>query len=54
MIFLRKFELKGVLSGNRTSSRYEITTVPFPVPINEILIPWRLDIWAKSTFVKGK
>nr|QPZ88975.1 ionotropic receptor 11 [Diaphorina citri] len=41
VIFLREYARSG---------RYEIITTPFPVPIQEVLVPRRLDYWHHRKF----
>ncbi|XP_026677496.1 uncharacterized protein LOC103506713 [Diaphorina citri] len=44
VIFLREYARSG---------RYEIITTPFPVPIQEVLVPRRLDYWHHRKFQPG-
>ncbi|CAG9860788.1 unnamed protein product [Phyllotreta striolata] len=55
VIFIKKFESKVIKITNSTKENawFEITTVPFPLPLTNILIPKKVDIWAQSKFRKG-
>ncbi|KAG5884354.1 hypothetical protein JTB14_030793 [Gonioctena quinquepunctata] len=46
-------EHSGGGSPGKDLGWFELMTVPFPAPINGILIPWRVDIWTRSKFRKG-
>nr|XP_023027160.1 uncharacterized protein LOC111515158 [Leptinotarsa decemlineata] len=51
VIFIKEHAV--IDSSGNDLSWFEIMTVPFPLPINNILIPWKVDIWAHSKFRKG-
>ncbi|KAJ8912928.1 hypothetical protein NQ315_017258 [Exocentrus adspersus] len=53
VIFIRRFEGRSTTSGKQSFPWFELSTVPFPSQIKNVLIPKRLDIWAKSKFRKG-
>ncbi|XP_050502867.1 glutamate receptor ionotropic, delta-1 [Diabrotica virgifera virgifera] len=53
VIFIKKHEGRGTTNPQHNFAWFEITTVPFPAPVGNILVPRRLDIWAKSKFRKG-
>ncbi|XP_066996219.2 ionotropic receptor 21a [Anabrus simplex] len=57
VVFLRRYDNyhKGVKTFGRQkgTSSYEISTVPFPSPIRDILVPFRLDVWHNGKFHSG-
>lgn len=55
VIFVRQYE--QFLHGNRSSTTetaFELTTVPYPLPINEIFVTKRLDFWHNGRFQHGR
>ncbi|CAH1154078.1 unnamed protein product, partial [Phaedon cochleariae] len=55
VIFIRKYSSRTFKNNNKNDlSWFEITTVPFPVPITQVMIPRRLDIWTQSKFRKNE
>lgn len=49
MIFLKEYASAEGVTRRGNTPWYEITTVPFPSPIGNILVPRRLDIWTNRT-----
>lgn len=42
------------MKGVQTNVWYEISTVPFPSPIKEVLVTRRLDTWKQGKFQAGR
>lgn len=53
VIFVKKYETKNKMYLKNKSIWFEITTVPFPMNVDGILVPRRLDIWTNNKFRKG-
>lgn len=54
VIFVRQYDHS--FRGNRTSTNstaFELTTVPYPSPINEIFVTKRLDLWRNGRYQRG-
>lgn len=49
VIFIRKY-----LSTIKDEIWYDITTVPFPFSIKNVLEPRRINIWRREKFQSGK
>nr|CAI5817888.1 unnamed protein product [Callosobruchus analis] len=49
IVFIRKYEVKN----QNLPPWYELSTVTFPQPVANVLVPWRLDIWTNSKLRKG-
>lgn len=55
VVFVRQYEHN--FRGNRTSSNgtaFELTTVPYPLPINEVFVTKRLNFWRNGRYQHGK
>ncbi|KAL1488549.1 hypothetical protein ABEB36_015012 [Hypothenemus hampei] len=53
VVFIKKYSGRKTEKNNSKSDWFELTTVPFPINFEDVLIPKRLDIWTKSKFRKG-
>ncbi|XP_050310487.1 glutamate receptor ionotropic, delta-1 [Anthonomus grandis grandis] len=55
LLYLWKRIINVVFIKKYSSKRewYELTTVPFPINFEDVLVPRRLDIWTHSKFRKG-
>ncbi|KAJ8985052.1 hypothetical protein NQ317_016963 [Molorchus minor] len=53
VLFIKRHEGRSLDKTKNTAPWFEVTTVPFPLSVTRVLIPRRLDIWAKSKFRKG-
>ena len=54
VIFVRQYEQS--FRGNRTSSNstaFELTTVPYPLPIRQVFVTKRLDYWRNGRYRHG-
>lgn len=55
VIFVRQYEHS--FHGNRSSTNgtaFELTTVPYPLPINEVFVTRRLNFWRNGRYQHGK
>ncbi|KAF7272015.1 hypothetical protein GWI33_015156 [Rhynchophorus ferrugineus] len=52
VIFIKKYESKNKVYLKNKSIWFEITTVPYPMNAEGILVPRRLDIWTNNKFRK--
>lgn len=55
VVFVRQYEHSS--RGNRTSTNgtaFELTTVPYPLPINEVFVTKRLNFWHNGRYQHGK
>ncbi|XP_076250217.1 ionotropic receptor 21a-like [Rhynchophorus ferrugineus] len=52
VIFIKKYESKNKVYLKNKSVWFEITTVPYPMNAEGILVPRRLDIWTNNKFRK--
>lgn len=51
VIFVRQYELS--FHGNRSSTNstaFELTTVPYPVPIGDVFVTKRIDFWRNGRY----
>lgn len=51
VIFVRRHETTSTKPN--TTEFYELSTVPYPIPINEIFVSKHLDFWRNGRFRKG-
>ena len=51
VIFIRKS--KRGTRGNATGNWFELSTVPYPSPINEVLVTKHIDFWQGGRFRRG-
>lgn len=55
VVFVRQFE--HTFRGNRSSTNataFELATVPYPLPINDVFVTKRLDFWYNGRFKHDK
>ncbi|XP_045473647.1 glutamate receptor 1-like [Harmonia axyridis] len=53
VVFIREYEGLYKDVGKKNNPWFELITVPFPSPINAVLVPKRLDIYSRGKFRKG-
>lgn len=51
VIFVRRYENK--ITKSNSTELYELSTVPYPMPINEIFVSKNLDFWRNGRFRKA-
>lgn len=51
VIFVRRYEDK--ITKSNSTELYELSTVPYPMPINEIFVSKNLDFWRNGRFRKA-
>lgn len=54
VVFIRQYEQS--FRGNRTSfngTEFELTTVPYPLPIRQVFVTKRLDFWRNGRYRYG-
>lgn len=54
VVFIRQYEQS--FRGNRTSfnsTAFELTTVPYPLPIRQVFVTKRLDFWRNGRYRHG-
>lgn len=54
VIFVRQYE--HTFRGNRSSTNstaFELTTVPYPLPIGSVFVTKRLDFWRNGRYQHG-
>lgn len=51
VVFVRRTESKATKANS--TELYELSTVPYPLPINEIFVSKHLDFWRNGRFRKG-
>lgn len=53
VVFIREYEGLYKDVDKKNNPWFELITVPFPSPINAVLVPKRLDIYSRGKFRKG-
>lgn len=57
VVFVRQYEqsFRGNRSSvnNGTTTAFELTTVPYPLPIGSVFVTKRLDFWRNGRYQKG-
>lgn len=52
VVFVRQYD-RSSRAGVSTGTWFELSTVPYPVPVREVFVPRRLDFWRGGRFQKG-
>lgn len=53
VVFVRQYD-RSVRGGRvRPGTWFELSTVPFPMAVRDVLVPRRLDFWRAGRFQKG-
>lgn len=55
VVFVRQYEqsFRGNRSSTNNGTAFELTTVPYPLPIGSVFVTKRIDFWRNGRYQKG-